>query len=267
MLSFPNCKINLGLYVTEKRNDGFHNLLTCFFPVPWTDVLEIVPATTFEFVQTGLAVAGNWEDNLCVKAYRLLQKDYELPPTKIHLHKIIPMGAGLGGGSSDAAFVLRALNDQFGLGASSQFLESAASRLGSDCAFFVRNNPVIANGRGEVMVETEVKLQGSYLLIVYPQVHVSTADAFGGVKPKPFEKDFSQILSDRATWKNELHNQFEDTIFPKYPLLSEIKAQLYAQGAWYAAMSGSGSALFGLFDTPPDVSKYPFLTFATQLTS
>jgi 4-diphosphocytidyl-2-C-methyl-D-erythritol kinase len=258
MLSFPNAKINLGLYITEKRTDGYHNLLTCFLPIPWNDVLEIVPAETVAFKQTGLTIPGNPEDNLCVKAYRLLQKDFDLPPVLIHLHKIVPMGAGLGGGSSDAAFVLKNLNVQFALGLSETQLEVYAAQLGSDCAFFVRNRPAIATGRGEVLNDFPPNFKGLYLVVVYPAVHVSTAEAYGGVKPRPFEGDFTMLLSQPTRWKDELHNQFEETIFPKYPILAEIKQQLYDQGAWYAAMSGSGSAVFGLFKEKVDIKIRDF---------
>jgi 4-diphosphocytidyl-2-C-methyl-D-erythritol kinase len=261
MLAFPNCKINLGLYITERRSDKFHNLLTCFYPVLWNDILEIVPQQEFEFVQTGLQVPGKPEDNLCVKAYRLLKKDFNLPNARIHLHKIIPMGAGLGGGSSDAAFVLKTLNETFELNIEQTQLENYATKLGSDCAFFIRNRPVIALGRGEVMQDISLDLKETHILIIYPALHVSTADAFGGVKPRPFDGDFAHLLNDRARWKNDLHNQFEETIFPKYPQLEELKQELYGMGAWYVAMSGSGSAIFGLFQNEPPKNHSQFQTY------
>lgn len=256
MLAFPNIKINLGLYITERRNDGFHNLLTCFYPVQWNDVLEIVPSDTFEFKQTGLEVPGNETDNLCVKAYKLLKQDFNLPNAFIHLHKIIPMGAGLGGGSSDAAFVLKTLNEVFELGISIPQLEQYAARLGSDCAFFVQNKPTIASGRGEIFQDCTLDLKGTHIVIVYPDMHVSTADAFSGVKPRSFEGDFEALLQDKTKWKTSLFNQFEETIFPKYPLLAEIKETLYEKGAFYASMSGSGSAVFGLFEKEVDVKDF-----------
>jgi len=265
MLAFPICKINLGLYITERRADHFHNLLTCFYPVQWNDILEIVPQMEFEFVQTGLQVGGKPEENLCLKAYQLLKKDYSLPHIRLHLHKIIPMGAGLGGGSSDAAFVLKTLNETFELNIEEPKLENYAARLGSDCAFFVRNRPVIASGRGEVMQDFDLDLKGTHILVIYPAVHVSTADAFGGVKPRAFEVDFAQLLSDSNRWKFELHNQFEETIFPKYPKLNELKQELYNMGAWYAAMSGSGSAIFGLFGKEPPETHFQFETYRGTL--
>ena len=265
MLSFPNIKINLGLYITERRNDGFHNLLTCFYPAQWNDILEIVPSDTFEFKQTGLTVPGNETDNLCVKAYNLLKQDFGISNAFIHLHKIIPMGAGLGGGSSDAAFVLKTLNEVFELRISIPQLQKYAAQLGSDCAFFVQNKPTIASGRGEIFEDCTLDLKGTHIVIVYPNVHVSTADAFSGVKPRPFEGDFQALLQDRSKWKNLLFNQFEETIFPKYPLLAKIKETLYNKGAFYASMSGSGSAVFGLFEKEVDVKEFGFQTFSGVL--
>jgi len=262
MLSFPNIKINLGLYITERRNDGFHNLLTCFYPVQWNDILEIVPSDAFEFKQTGLAVPGNESDNLCVKAYNLLKQDFDIPNAFIHLHKIIPMGAGLGGGSSDAGFVLKTLNEVFELGISIPQLEKYAAQLGSDCAFFVQNKPTIASGRGEIFQDCILDLKGTHIVIVYPNVHVSTADAFSGVKPRSFEGNFQALLQDQSKWKTSLFNQFEETIFPKYPLLAEIKETLYSKGAFYASMSGSGSAIFGLFEKEVDMKGIGFPIFS-----
>lgn len=265
MLAFPNIKINLGLYITERRADGFHNLLTCFYPVQWNDVLEIVPSEKFEFLQTGLFVPGSLSDNLCVKAYHLLKKDYSLPEAYIHLHKIIPMGAGLGGGSSDAAFVLKTLNELFELKIGDSLLEEYAAKLGSDCAFFIQNKPTIASGRGELFQDCTLDLRGTHIAIVYPNVHVSTADAFSGVKPKPFDGDFESLLNDKTKWKENLQNQFEETIFPKFPLLADIKNALYSKGAFYASMSGSGSAIFGLFEKEVDLKEFGFQTFSGTL--
>jgi len=265
MLAFPNVKINLGLYITEKRADNYHNLLTCFYPAPLNDILEIVPAARFEFVQTGLEIPGNQEDNLVVKAYSLLQKEFDLPPVRIQLHKLVPMGAGLGGGSSDAAFTLSTLNTQFQLGLKEAQLEEYAAKLGSDCAFFIRNRPVVAKGRGELMENCEVDLKGTHLFMVCPGLHVSTADAYGGTKPSPYTGDFEGVLKDKSKWRNELHNQFEDTIFPKHPTLASIKEQLYALGAWYAAMSGSGSTVFGLFEKEVTTHSFSYTTFQKGL--
>jgi 4-diphosphocytidyl-2-C-methyl-D-erythritol kinase len=265
MLAFPNIKINLGLYITEKRNDGYHNLLTCFYPVPWHDVLEIVPQKEFEFVQTGLKVPGNSLDNLCVKAYELLKREHGLPNARIHLHKIVPMGAGLGGGSSDGAFALKVLNSVFELHLDTNRLEEYAAQLGSDCAFFIRNSACIATGRGEVMHEVNLDLKGQHIVIVCPPLHVSTADAFGQVQPRFFEGDFKELLQSRKDWKSGLKNQFEETVFPKHPLLANIKQELYEMGAWYAAMSGSGSAVFGLFENSPPKYNTLHTSFQTVL--
>ncbi len=247
MLAFPTTKINLGLYLTEKRSDNFHSILSCFYPVQWSDVLEIVPSETFEFLQTGLQVPGNPEDNLCVKAYNLLKNDFDLPNVRIHLHKIIPMGAGLGGGSSDAAFVLKTLNNSLKLGIGREKLMEYAAVLGSDCAFFIPNKTSIATGRGEILEDFKIDLSGTKIVIVYPDIHISTAEAFADVKPKTFEGDFKALLAEPEKWKDQLRNQFEETIFLKYPLLDEIKQQLYKSGAFYASMSGSGSSIYGLF--------------------
>ena len=265
MLAFPNIKINLGLWITEKRADGYHNLLTCFYPVQWTDVLEIVPQDEFQFVQTGLQVPGNTADNLCVKAYQLLKRDHSLPNSRIHLHKIIPMGAGLGGGSADAAFVLKTLNELYRLKLDKTMLEKYAAQLGSDCAFFIGNRPAVGTGRGELLEEVDLTLKGNHILIVYPSVHVSTADAFAGVRPRAFEGDFGTLLQEPTRWKNELHNQFEETVFPKHGILSNIKKELYQMGAWYAAMSGSGSAIFGLFKEEPPHDRFAQPSFRGML--
>lgn len=265
MLAFPHIKINLGLYITEKRPDNYHNILTCFYPIAWNDVLEIVPSKQFEFVQTGLIIPGNPAENLCVKAYELLKSDFDLPPVRLHLHKIVPMGAGLGGGSSDASFTLSTLSQQFGLGLKEPQLEEYAAKLGSDCAFFIRNRPVIAQGKGEMMEDIALNLKGTYILLVCPAVHAATSTAYNGVKPAPYQDDFVSLLMNRALWKDRLHNQFEDTIFPNHPVLSDIKHMLYEMGAWYAAMSGSGSTVFGLFDHKIEKNPFPFLTFEQVL--
>ena len=265
MIAFPNIKINLGLYITQKRADGYHNLLTCFYPVPWHDVLEIVPQKEFEFVQTGLQVPGNVQDNLCVKAYQLLKRDHAVPNARIHLHKIVPMGAGLGGGSSDGAFALKLLNDVFELHLDTNSLEDYAAQLGSDCAFFIRNGACIATSRGELMQEVNLDLKGQHIVIVCPPLHVSTADAFGQVQPRSFEGDLKELLQSKKDWKSGLKNQFEETVFPKHPLLADIKQQLYDMGAWYAAMSGSGSVVFGLFEQAPEKRNFEHQTYIAAL--
>lgn len=257
MLVFPNIKINLGLYITEKRQDQYHNILTAFYPVSLQDVLEIVPAETFEFVQTGLEVPGKQEDNLCVKAYHLLKTKHSIPPVRLHLHKIVPMGAGVGGGSSDAAFTLSTLNELFQLNLSTTQLEEYAAQIGSDCAFFIQNRPVVASGRGNEMENVELDLKGQHLVLAFPSIHVSTAEAYGGVKPQPFEGDFKDLLTDKKRWKAELKNQFEASVFQTHPALAALKQRMYDAGAWYAAMSGSGSSVFGIFDSKKEDVRLP----------
>ncbi|RNI31466.1 4-(cytidine 5'-diphospho)-2-C-methyl-D-erythritol kinase [Rufibacter latericius] len=254
MIQFPNAKINLGLQLVEKRPDGFHNLVSCFYPIGWTDALEILPASNGEasFTLSGLPVPGDPTANLCWKAYELLRKDFNLPAIKMHLHKVIPMGAGLGGGSADAAFTLKILNQQFKLNLTEAALENYARQLGSDCAFFIRNQPVLTIEKGDVFEPIPLDLTGWHLLLVYPNLAINTAEAYAGVSPRFPEKDLKTLLSqDIASWKEEVVNDFEVSLFPKYQVLADLKTQLYEMGAEYASMSGSGSTMYGLFQTPP----------------
>ena len=252
MICFPHAKINLGLHVLNRRPDGFHNIATLFYPIPFHDMLEIVPAASTALHVSGLSVESALEDNLCMKAYRLLERDYPLPPVAIYLHKVIPMGAGLGGGSSNAAHTLLMLNNLFRLNIPEQQLFDYAATLGSDCPFFIQSQPALACGRGEVLQYSGLRLNGYYLLLALPDVHVSTAEAYAGVSPKAAAVPLEEIIKlPVAQWKNSLANDFETKVFTRYPQLAGIKAQLYEQGAVYAAMSGSGSTLFGLLDAPP----------------
>jgi len=256
MVVFPHCKINLGLHVISKRDDGYHNIETCFYPVPWRDVLEIIKSNQFSFSQSGLKIPGNAGENLCVKAYQLLQKDFNLTPVQIHLHKVIPTGAGLGGGSSDAAFTLRALNYIFNLNLSQTALKSYAAQLGSDCTFFIDDKPMLASGRGEILSETSLSLKGKYLVIIKPEIHVSTAEAYAGVKPKQPAQSIFKIISEPILfWKDSLSNDFEESVFKKHAVIKETKEKLYQYGASYASMSGSGAAVFGVFDSPVDLKN------------
>lgn len=257
MISFPPCKINLGLSVIFKRADGYHEIETCFYPIPWTDILEIIPSERLEFTHSGLPIPGNSSENLCLKAYEVLKKDFDLKPVKIHLHKIIPMGAGLGGGSSNAAHIFRLLNTIFNLSLSIDQLKKYAALLGSDCAFFIEDKPMIGTGRGEVLHEIPLKLKGKFIVIVKPDIHVSTAEAYAGVKPKQNPKSVYEILTktDLEAWKDILRNDFEESVFKKYPSIEEIKSKMYSQGAAYASMSGSGSAVYGIFQSPVDLKE------------
>ncbi|MBC7553959.1 MAG: 4-(cytidine 5'-diphospho)-2-C-methyl-D-erythritol kinase, partial [Taibaiella sp.] len=249
MLCFPNCKINLGLYITERRADGYHNLATVFYPVMLRESLEVVPAPLTTLHTTGLQPGGNSEDNLVLKAYRLLQKHYpeQVTPVDIYLHKVIPMGAGLGGGSADGAFMLTLLNDYYSLGLTVDALAAYALQLGSDCPFFIYNKPRLATGRGELMQDIAIDLSGYSLQLVCPKLHVSTRDAFSYIQPRPAPFDLSGLGTlPLPEWKEKISNDFEISVFARYPVLAQIKQQLYNHGAVYAAMTGTGSAIYGL---------------------
>ena len=249
MIVFPNCKINLGLNILRKREDGFHDLETVFFPVDLRDALEIIPSSNKTHITVTGISAGNAENNLCLKAFNLLKKDYpQLPEIYIHLHKAIPIGAGLGGGSSDAAFMLQLLNEKFNLNISPDNMLVYALQLGSDCSFFLLNKPSIASGRGEILEPINLSLSGHKILLINPRIHISTAEAFKKINPVIPEKKIKNIiLQPIETWKEELSNDFENYVFERYPLIKKIKTDLYKAGAEYAAMSGSGSTIFGIF--------------------
>lgn len=256
MVSFPPCKINLGLHVISKRSDGYHNLETSFYPLPWTDILEIIHSDKFSFSSTGINIPGEWEQNLCVKAYRLLADQYSLGPIAIHLHKIIPMGAGLGGGSSDAAHIIRMMNELFELKLSRESMMQLAASIGSDTSFFIQDKPMLGTGRGEVLSPVEVDLGGNFLVLVNPEIHVSTADAYARVEPREPEVHIPEVLSRPLTeWKNLLKNDFEYSVFERYPAIGELKAKMYELGATYASMSGSGATVFGIFEKEFDLAR------------
>ena len=252
MITFPNIKINLGLSITEKRPDGYHNLETVFYPVALEDALEIrtnpEAQQKFTLHQHGMEIAGNPENNLVVKAYLLLDKEFHLPPVEIHLYKHIPSGAGLGGGSSDAAFMLKLLNEHYNLQLSDNQLEDYAATLGADCAIFIKNTPTYAEGIGNIFSPIELSLKGYRIMIVKPDVFVSTREAFANIRPHRPEYPVREVIRRPvAEWKDTLINDFEASVFPQYPVIGEIKEELYHQGAIYASMSGSGSSVFGLF--------------------
>ena len=258
MVSFPQCKINLGLRVVSKRQDGFHDIETCFYPLPWSDILEIIPNDTMSFTNTGILVPGRHEENLCLRAYYLLQEQFDLPSVAIHLHKIVPTGAGLGGGSSDAAYTLRILNELFNLKQSLNQLEVYASQLGSDCAFFIHDRPMIGTGRGEVLSSIDVSLHGKYIVVVKPDIHVSTSEAFKNIKLSQHNNSLEDSLKqkDVVDWEEVLINDFELSAFRQFPDIKKIKKDLYAKGALYASMSGSGSSVFGIFESAIDLREY-----------
>jgi 4-diphosphocytidyl-2-C-methyl-D-erythritol kinase len=258
MISFPHCKINLGLHVTGKRGDGFHNIETVFYPVGWCDALEMIAAdggpAGLTLETSGEAIEdGKPENNIIHKAWSLLSKTHRLPQIKAHLHKNIPMGAGLGGGSSDGARALIMINELCGLGHTDEELADMAAQLGSDCPFFIHGKPMHATGRGEVLRSIKVDLTAYHILLVYPGIHVSTADAYRLVAPAPPPLSLTEVVSGPVSgWREALVNDFEPGVFRRHPLLKELKEAMYEGGAEYAAMSGSGSTVFGLFrDEPP----------------
>ena len=252
MLTFPNGKINLGLNITEKRPDGYHNLETVFYPIPIEDALEInllhEGSRKYCLHQAGIEIAGEAENNLVVKAYKLLDELFDLPPVDIHLFKHIPSGAGLGGGSADAAFMLKLLNEKFNLSLSIESMEDYASRLGADCAFFIRNAPTYAEGIGNVFSPISLSLKGYQLWLVKPDIFVSTRDAFSQIKPHRPERPLKETIQlPVEEWRNCMVNDFEESVFPQFPAIREIKEEMYRQGAVYASMSGSGSSVYGIF--------------------
>ena len=260
MILFPNAKINLGLNIVARRKDGYHNLVSCMYPIGLQDILEVLQSKRkTELKITGVEIPGADKDNLVYRAYELLRKDYDLPAVTIHLHKNIPTGAGLGGGSSDAAFMLKAISELYQLFLDDFILEDYAGRLGSDCPFFIQNKPVMVLERGDVFEEVKLDLKGYYLAVVKPPVHVSTAEAYAGVSPRASEHNIKDILENKSVgeWKNLLHNDFEDSIFPRFPQIKELKEQLYAAGALYASMSGSGSSVYGIFKEAPASLSFP----------
>lgn len=259
MLVFPNAKINIGLNIVEKRADGFHNIESCFYPVGWSDALEITLADAFTFQSDGIAIPGEAADNLCTKAYQMLAADYKLPPVKIHLLKTVPIGAGLGGGSADAAFTIKALNQLLGLDISLEEQEQYARRLGSDCAFFIRNKPMYCFEKGDRFENIDIDIAGKWIALVNPGLHISTIEAYSGIAAKRSAEDLRNVLKKPvAEWRGRVGNDFEATLFKKYPLLEETKEKLYELGAVYAAMSGSGSTIYGIFDEEQDVkTEFP----------
>jgi len=258
MLVFPHCKINLGLWVTGQLDDGFHTIQTVMFPVPWCDILEIVPTTGMTMLTvTGVEIEGPFDKNLCFRAWKLLAEEHGIPSVAMHLHKIIPVGAGLGGGSSDAAFTLRVLNKLFDLKLTDALMQQYALQLGMDCTFFLKDIPALATGKGEILSPVNLNLDNYFLTIVKPPIHVSTADAYAAIQPHYREGTIDHLTSlPVAHWKDSLRNDFETSILVKFPEISEIKKILYDQGAAYASMSGSGSAVFGLFSQKPAEKEF-----------
>lgn len=262
MIASPNCKINIGLHVVRRRSDGYHDLETVFVPVPLCDELEINSSENFSFSQTGIAIDCNPEDNIVVKAYRLLQRECgnRLPDVEIRLRKNIPFGAGLGGGSSDAAFTLKMVDELYSLGLGSERLCAIAAKLGADCTFFIDNQPAFATGIGDCLTPMDFNpLSGHKLLLVKPDEAVSTAEAYGGITPRERRSDIAPcdlaeaVRKPVSEWRGVIINDFETTVFAKHPRLAAIKQTLYDAGALYAAMSGSGSTIYGIFEAGANV--------------
>ncbi|MEO6882835.1 MAG: 4-(cytidine 5'-diphospho)-2-C-methyl-D-erythritol kinase [Bacteroidia bacterium] len=255
MIVFPNAKINIGLNIVEKRSDGFHNIESVFYPIGLCDVLEVVENTTEEghskiiFSTSGISIPGSMENNLCIKAFQLLDEKYNLPSVKVHLHKIIPIGAGLGGGSSDAVFLMNALNELFELKNSTSDLQKYATQLGSDCSFFVKNKPVFVQEKGDVHEDSFLDMSNYFLVLICPKIHINTSLAYSETIPKKsFTVLKSEIRKPILEWKNNIHNDFEISVFKKHPEIKIIKEKLYELGASFASMSGSGSSVYGIFE-------------------
>lgn len=256
MVVFPNCKINLGLNIIRKREDGYHDLETVFYPLALKDALELIRSPDvagkkeIHFTQSGIPIAGDFNNNLCVKAWHLLKQDYpQIRSVDCHLHKVIPMGAGLGGGSADGAYMLRLLNQVYQLAIEQSVLHNYALQLGSDCPFFINNTPCFATGRGEILEPFPIDLSEYRIILVNPGIHISTAEAFAGIRPSPPAVPITRALQQPVQeWKQLLLNDFEKSLTAAYPTLVAVKAALYEQGAVYASLTGSGSTLYGLFN-------------------
>ena len=248
MICFPNAKINLGLHVTGKRSDGYHTIETIFYPIPLTDALEAVKSEKTTFKQTGIKLESLPEDNLVMKTYDLMSKKYKIPPLEIFLTKAIPSGAGLGGGSSDASFALKLFNELCECNIPDSELEKIAASIGADCPFFIHNKPVIATGTGNIFKPCDISLKGYIIYVIKPTVTVSTKEAYSKVNPRKPKFSLEKLSSIPINeWRDVLKNDFEPSVFDKYPVIGEIKDKLYCMGAEYAVMSGSGSSVFGLF--------------------
>lgn len=255
MVVFSNCKINLGLWVKNKRPDGYHNLETVFYPVNWCDAIEVVKADTFNFKSYGLHIPGDPTQNIIVKAWKLLHEQYQLSPVNIALQKAIPIGAGLGGGSADAAFTIKALNQLFELQLSNDEMKKIVTQLGADCAFFVDNQPIFASGTGDVFESVNLDLGDYKIIVIYPRKAINTAWAFTQLQLTNEEKTSPKSIVQQpiAQWRNELTNDFEKEVIKVMPEIKTLKNRLYENGALYASMSGSGSSVYGIFEKRIDL--------------
>ena len=264
MVSFPNAKVNLGLQVLNKREDGYHNIESCFLPISWCDILEVIESEELKITFSGLSIPGQKEENLCLKAYHFISRQHSIPPVHIHLHKSSPMGAGIGGGSSDAAFTIRILNDLFSLGISNENMQSYASMVGSDCPFFINNKTAIARGRGTDLKPIALDLSGKKIMVVNPDIHISTSEAYKNLNISEDQSDRIEevIKTPISNWKHLLHNDFEEYVFNRHPEIAALKDSFYKKGAIYASMTGSGASVYGIFE-----DKIPYFTFPEQFSS
>jgi 4-diphosphocytidyl-2-C-methyl-D-erythritol kinase len=256
MIVFPNAKINIGINITGRRPDGYHNIETVFYPLPIYDALEALPGDELTFHSSGLEIPGRIEDNLCIKGYHLISKDCDLPPVNIHLLKHIPIGAGLGGGSANAAFFIKLINNLFDLKLTTEQMLDYARQLGADCAFFIENKPVFAFEKGDRFEDIRLDLSGYHIALIMPPAHVSTAEAYRGVRPASVTQSLKDLIQlPVAEWKHHIKNDFEESVFKNHPIIRGVKAALYEAGAIYASMSGSGASVFGIFSKKPDLSE------------
>jgi 4-diphosphocytidyl-2-C-methyl-D-erythritol kinase len=269
MLVFSSCKINLGLHIVEKRSDGFHNIETVFYPLSWCDAIEVLESTDnqqFKINFSGISIPGDSKDNILVKAYDLVKKDHALPAIRVHLFKNVSMGAGLGGGSANAVNFIHLLDKKFDLKIAASKKMEYAKQLGSDCAFFVEKKAVLAKEKGDVFEPVKIDLSNYYILVVYPNVHSDTKMAYAGVMPKKPLQNIKTIIETKPIeqWKGNLTNDFENSVFKQLPQLKILKEDLYRSGAIYASMSGSGSAVFGIFKQKPTIDLKNYTVFLQE---
>ncbi len=256
MINFPNAKINIGLNILNRRSDGYHNIETVFYPVKINDALEVVESSELRFTTSGIEIPGFANENLCLKAYELLRADYDLPLVHIHLHKNIPIGAGLGGGSADAAFFIKLMNEKFNLGMDMDAMEGYARTLGADCAFFLHNKPLFAKEKGDVFESVDIDLSAYHVVLVMPDIHVSTGEAYRAVRPAVPQTSLKNLVEAAPSqWKATIKNDFEEGIFKIQPGIRGVKVALYEAGAIYASMSGSGASVYGIFAEQPDLES------------
>jgi len=255
MITFPSAKINIGLNITAKRADGYHNLETIFYPIRIKDALEVIESSEMSFETSGIEIPGNDNENLCLQAYELMRKDFDLPNISIHLLKKIPIGAGLGGGSADAAFFIKLVNEKFGLELSVEKMQNYCRQLGADCAFFIENKPVFAFGKGDEFEPINLDLSNYFMALVMPPVHVSTGEAYRGVHPKQPQLSLKDLINlPIAEWQGKITNDFENHVLKSYPIIQNVKTALVEAGALFALMSGSGASVYGIFKEAPDLS-------------